>query len=258
MSRSHAFLAACALALAVPALSRAEPAVLSLARAYLGPQSSLDSIQSVHYVGTLERVDPDHDAAPVKGTLDMIFAKPLRQRLRIAGPRTTMLTVLDGYDAWTLVTDNADRSKTRFAWLAAGDIRSLRDTTWENLYYYSKPEQGTVEDKGGATVDGIECERVDFTHGLGAAYERFFDRDTGRLVLTVRGSESIRESGEVLVEGVRFPKVVVSRIKLPSGREVVSTASFTSITLNENLPPSAFAAPTLLPGTPPAPTSKTK
>ncbi len=239
-----------ALLLLACAPARAEPAIVSLARAYLGPESTLDSLQSIHYVGSLDRTETGPKALPPShSTLDMVFVKPLRQRLVVRGANVTFTTVLDGYDAWDLQAPNADPSRFRLRWMPAADIKKLRANTWENLYYYRADEGGAVEDKGGATIDGIACERVDFSHGEGIVYARYFDRDTGRLVLTVRDSDSFRESGEVRVEGIRFPKSIVSVSTGRSGITVTSTATFERITINEPLDPELFARPNLAPGT---------
>ena len=108
-------------------------------------------------------------------------------------------------------------------------------------------DEVAVEDKGPATVDGIACERVDFVHGPAIVFERYFDRDTGRLVSTLRGPETMRESGEIRVDGIRFPKTVVSVQKTASGKDLVSTVTFDSVVLNEPVGPDLFAAPSLLP-----------
>jgi hypothetical protein len=195
---------------------------------------------------TLERRDPDNaESAPIVDALDMTFAKPLRQRLVVREAKVTRTTVLDGYDAWDRTQDNSDASKFRLTWLGAGDIKTLRANTWENLYYYRSPEGGSVEDMGPATIDGIACERVDFTHGPGIVYERYFDRDTGRLVLTVRGQEMIRESGEIRADGIRFAKTIVSTTKAPSGKDQVTTVIFDSVTLNEAVPANLFTVPSI-------------
>ena len=222
--------------------------MVGLARAYLGPDSTLDGITSIHFVGTLDRVDPGHPAGgPVHGALDLVFAKPMRQRLVVRTEKTTLTTVLDGYDAWDHLQDNSDPSRFQLKWLSVGDIKTLRANTLESLYFYrGLQEAGSVEDKGPATVDSVACERVDFTHGPGIVYERFFDRDTGRLVLTVRGQESIRESGEIRVDGLRFAKSIVSVTRMPKGGDLVSTVTFTSITLNEPPAAGAFEAPSIV------------
>jgi len=64
MSKLSANVLACACALAASAAVDAEPAVIGLARAYLGPDSTLDAITSIHFVGSLERLDSGH---PEKG-----------------------------------------------------------------------------------------------------------------------------------------------------------------------------------------------
>jgi hypothetical protein len=244
-------LAACALALAAPAPLRAEPAVVGLARSYLGPESTLEGINTIHFIGTLDRVDPARPTDPNDhATLDMVFEKPLRQHLEIHGAKGTRTTVLDGYDAWDLVRPAADPTRVRLNFLPPAEIKTLRANTWENLYFFKAPAWGTEEDKGPATVDGIECERVDFIHDPATTYARYFDRDTGRLVLTVRGGETLRQVGEIVVDGIRFPKSVVSTGKGPTGKEVVSTVSFQSITLNEPVSPALFAAPSYTVATP--------
>jgi hypothetical protein len=245
---TKSLIVACAAALLAPCAALAEPAVLGLARAYLGPESTLEGIQSIHFVGSLTWSDPaSAGKPPVTASLDMIFAKPLRQHLVDRREKVTRTTVLDGYDAWDYDQSNADPTKHRLTWLTVGDIKTLRANTWENLYYYQVPEGGQVEDMGPATIDDIACERVDFTHGPGIVYERYFDRDTGRLVLTVRGKESIRESGELRVDGVRFAKTIVSTTKASSGGSVVTTVVFDSVKLNEPLAPDLFAVPSIAP-----------
>jgi hypothetical protein len=61
---------------------------------------------------------------------------------------------------------------------------------------------------------------VDFIHGPDNVFERYFDRDTGRLVKHPQRPETIRESGEIMVNGVRFPKTIVSVIKKASGKDL--------------------------------------
>jgi hypothetical protein len=248
MSKPMPRIVACAGALLACAAARAEPAVVGLARAYLGPESTLDAVTSIHFVGSLERVDPDHaDKGSIRGTIDLIFAKPLRQRQVVRLHDATETTVLDGYDAWDLLQDGADPAKHVLTWMGAADIKAIRASTWENLYFF-RPNRGevAVEDKGPATADGVACERVDFVHGSGIVFERYFDRDTGRLVSTTRGPETLRESGEIRANGVRFPKTVVSVQKTASGKDLVSTVTFDSVVLNEPVGPDAFAAPSLV------------
>jgi hypothetical protein len=242
-------LLACACALITSVAVHAEPAVIGLARAYLGPDSTLDGIKSIHFTGSLERLDTEHaDKGPIRGAIDLIFVKPFRQRQIVSSEKATETMVLDGYEAWDLLQDKADPSRHVLSWLSAGDIKSLRASTWENLFFFRGLKgEGAVQDKGPATMDGVACERVDFVHGPEIVYERYFDRDTGRLVFTVRGPETIRESGEIRVEGIRFPKTIISVRKSASGKDLISTVTFDRIVLNEPQGPDVFAIPVLVP-----------
>ena len=50
--------------------------MVALARAYLGPQSTLDAITSIHYVGSLDRLDPTKgDKVTVHASLDLTLVK---------------------------------------------------------------------------------------------------------------------------------------------------------------------------------------
>lgn len=249
MSKLFPSILACACALAAPAGVHAEPAVIGLARAYLGPDSTLDGITSLHFTGSLERLDSEHaDKGPTRGKIDLIFVKPFRQRQVLLWEKGSETTVLDGYDAWDYRQDGADPSKHALTWMSATDIKALRASTWENLYFFrSLGGEGEIEDKGPATVDNVVCERVDFIHGPGIVFERYFDRDSGRLVNTVRGPETIRESGEIRVDGIRFPKTIVSVRKTPAGKDLISTVTFDNILINEKLPPDVFATPSIAP-----------
>jgi len=49
------------------------------------------------------------------------------------------------------------------------------------------------------------------------------------------------------VDGIRFPQKIVSSDKTADGKELVSTATFDRIVLNEQIPTGLFAAPNILP-----------
>ena len=247
MSKARFRLLFSALVLMAPSAARSEPAVLGLARAYLGPESTLEGLKTVRFIGTLDRVDQAPGSPVIHNELDMVFEKPLRQHMVLKGPKVTITTGLDGYNGWDLLQDSTNPARQRLKWLDVQDLRTLRANTWENLYYYKTPEGGSVEDKGPETVDGVDCERVDFDHGAGVVYQRYFDRDTGRLVQTILGEETFKESGEQHFYGIRFPKTIVSTVKGPKG-VFTATATFTQVILNENLPDSLFAVPSTPPG----------
>ena len=77
-------------------------------------------------------------------------------------------------------------------------------------------------------------------------FYRFFDLATGKVVYseTETGS-TIREHGEIIVNGVRFPKSIVTVSKNPAGQPQSVTITFDKITINETFPPNFFSVPSL-------------
>jgi len=233
----------------------AEPAIIAVARARLGSDAALDAVTSIHFTGVLDVTDPDDPKKSVSHLpIDVIYQKPLRTRTVIRAEKAIQTKVLDGYDAWQRLEDPADRTKFRLTWLSSEDTKALRASTWENLYYYRGllPPDGTVEDRGPATADGISCERVDFIHARTIVFSRYFEMGTGRLVLTEAGGERVREHGQTVVNGIRFATSIVSTERTPSGKDRVATITFEKIEVNQRFGDDAFAPPNLLPGGPPA------
>ena len=48
----------CVVPFALAVAAHAEPAIIAKARAFLGAESALDAVKSVHYIGTLVTADP--------------------------------------------------------------------------------------------------------------------------------------------------------------------------------------------------------
>jgi hypothetical protein len=232
------------------------PPIVTKARAYLGTDAALAEVTSVHYTGTLLTADT------TTAVIEIIFQKPFRQRITatsdhtVPGPKagdppvvekTIEITALDDYDAWRRLQDAKDPTRWQLTLLDKDQIKRLRANTWENLAYYSHLEQAGVEAKsmGPATINGVACEKVAFRHADDIVFLRYFDKATGRLVLTeTEQGGSIREEGEIMVNGIRFPKKVVTTTR-ENGKELSITVTFEKITLNEVFPESVFAIPEL-------------
>jgi hypothetical protein len=165
------------------------------------------------------------------------------------------VTALDTYDAWRRVQDPKDPSRWRVDLLSKDQIKMLRANTWENLAFYRGLENkgGQVEDLGSSNVNGADCEKVAFRHEPGIVFLRYFDKSTGRLILTETGSGStIREEGEIMAGGIRFPKKVITTTKQADGKERSVTVVFDKIGINETFADSLFAVPTFTPSSAPA------
>lgn len=236
------------LVLAAGAL-RAEPAIIAKARAFVGTEEAINAVKSIHYVGSLVTPDPTDAKKLTYVTLDLILQSPYQQRSSSTSDRSVETTGLDGYDAWHRVGDPKDPKVARLQIVGKDKIRQLRANTWENLSFYRglEREGGKVVDLGEATADGVKCQKIGFMHAGNLAYFRYFELATGRLVLTENeAGTTIRERGEIRVNGVRFPKSILNTVKTPDGKELSVTITFDKVTVNESFPASTFAIPSLV------------
>lgn len=250
----RSFYALVALALGAMLPARADPAAewLAKARAYLGPESALNAVDSLHFEGMVETVERVPDPAdpgktierPVRLGIDIIFQKPMQQRQILRSDQVERITSLDGYDAWEKVSERTKPGSPRILLLDPANIKRLRATTTENLSFYSiqGPFARDLRMLGDVTVDGRACAKFAFTHDNGSRFVRYFEKSSGRLIKTEidKGGE-IREEGELLAGGIRFPRKLVN--KSPDGR--ITTITFDQVTVGERFPAETFAVPTV-------------
>lgn len=248
MSFSFARMWVAAATLAVGSLQAAELPIVAKARAYLGSEAALNSVRTIHYTGTLVTVDPADANKQTRAAVEIIIVKPDRQRVTITSDTTIETTALDVYDAWTRVTAVSDPTKWKQSLLSADQIKRLRANTWENVAFFRGIEEirGRIEDQGITTRDGVACQKVAYIHGPNIVFTRYFDVATGRVVLSETESGIIREQGEIIASGVRFPKSMVTTHKNPNGQSQDVTITFDKITLNESFPAQLFEVPSLL------------
>lgn len=244
----------CALLLLLPAcLAWADVRIdqgLAKARAALGSDEMLDSIRDLRFIGTVESVQqvPSKDdptkmvEEPRRWAIDIAFQKPYRQRILLRSEATVEITALDGYDAWIKRVEVGREAEARANLLGSQQIKQLRANTWVHLSFFRGIESvgGSITYEGETEIDGVACYVMVFSHAGNIRFTRYFEKSTGRVVKMVNESGGeIREQGEIIVQGVRFPKTLIN--KSPDGR--VSTITFESIKVNEALPASEFALP---------------
>lgn len=223
---------------------------IAKARAAVGTEKALASISSVRFIGTVETVqkiptkdDPAKtEDKTIRLGIDIIFQNPYRQRIVLRSDNGLETTVLDGYDGWIRRSEIGKEAEAQFTLLESTQIKRLRANTWENLSFYRGIEKrgGRVEYQGEADVEAKPCIVLDFLHTDNISFTRYFEKSTGLLIKTVteNGGE-IREEGEIIVNGIRYPKVLIN--KSPEGQ--VATITFDSIKVNEPLPAAEFAVP---------------
>lgn len=232
-------------------LARAgEPAIIAKARAYVGSEDVLNAVRSIRMRGAF-MVTSGPSGVPESKTpsqVDIIFQKPYQHHLVVTSELGVRTLALDGFDGWESGRFPATATPT-LRLLTPDQVWVLRADVWENLGYYRgiEAEGGRVEDQGPATVDGVACEKIAFIHAPDQppiAYYRYFDLATGRLVFTeTSGGLQIREQGEKIVDGIRFPEKIVTSHKPGKGSQTVTTLTVESVTVNETFPDSLFAVP---------------
>jgi hypothetical protein len=248
-----------AMGVALPAPAQTADAIIAKARAYLGGDAALNAVNSVHFSGVLE---PDNATPagpkPANAAIDIIFQKPYQQRIVATGADSVETTALDGYSAWQRIQEVRNRNRWKLSVMGPDQIKRLRANTWENLYFFKDIEQrgGHTEVLGPATVDGQPAVKVAFLHEAGIVFYRYFNPETGRLLLTeTEQGGSIREEGEIMVNGLRFPQKVTQTVKgvdakgQPAERKLAMI--FDKITINETFPESYFDLPLAGPSGPP-------
>lgn len=227
-------------------------AIIAKARSAVGSEAALNAVKSIHFTGkfsAIAKVPVNGDVKnlkeePVVLSLDIVFQKPYQQRMIRRSATQVETTALDDYDAWVKIADVADEKKWRLQLLDTRQIRALRANTWESLSFYRGIEKdgGTVEFAGETELEGKACNKLIFSHADGIRFTRYFDKSSGRLLRTdTENGNQIREEGETVVAGVRFPRALITRAA--DGK--ISTITFDSVKVNEPVSASEFAMPGL-------------
>jgi hypothetical protein len=220
------------------------------ARAALGGEKALTGICAVRFSGTVETIQkiPSKDdptkmvETPIRLAIDISFQKPYRQRIVLRSDKTVETTALDDYIGWIRRAEIGRENQAQLTLLESSQIKRLRAKTWDELSFYRGIEArgGRMDYQGEADVDGKTCVVLAFVHAPTIIFTRYFDKTTGLLLKTVteNGGE-IREEGEIIVAGIRYPKVLIN--KSPDGQ--VATITFDRIKVNEPLPDAEFDVP---------------
>jgi hypothetical protein len=230
---------ACALLAATSAFAAGADAIIARARSYLGSEAALDSVKSLRFSGTIAEGDE------TRGTIVITLEKPFQQRIERTIGDEREVTALDEFDGWTRSENLKDPEDWSLTLLTRDHIRRLQANNVENLNFFKGAERrgGSVELRGDATIDGVACVKVAFMHGHGIEFVRYIDKATGRLVMTeTENGGQIRERGEQIVSGIRFPTSLESTLE---GRTVVIT--FDSVVVNGDYPDSLFEVPSVMP-----------
>jgi len=220
---------------------------IARARAFVGTEEAINALRSVHFSGVLETTEMTPEGPrSVEAKLEIIFQRPFRQRIVVTRDDRTEITALDDYEGWQRVDLGEEPRRWRLTLLGREQIRRLRANTWENLAFFRGLDErgGRVEDLGLFQTGGVRTRKLAFVHASDIVFYRYFEEETGRLVLTEteRGGR-IREEGEIRVGGLRFPSKIITTNKLADGSEREVVVFFERISINETLPDDFFTVP---------------
>jgi len=215
-----------------------EPAILAKARSFVGPAAKLEGIKSIHYQGILSSDDGK------KHAFELIYQKPYQQRLMATSDAVIEITALDDFEGWQRITDVKDPTRWRQTLLGSTLVKRQRAINFDSLNLFACPPYGQLEDLGPIEVKGRTAIKVAFHHDANIIFYRYFDSSTGKLLRTETAADTtIEEEGEMLVDGIRFPKRVINLTKQPDGTVRRTVIEFDKVTLNETFASSLFAVP---------------
>jgi len=214
------------LALAAPLSAQPTAAqTIAQARVFLGGDAALDRVQSLIYRGTFETADG------VTGQINITLKKPASQHLEIISDDMRRVTAINEFEGWERVSRISNPDEWSMVLIDFNEFRRMRANSWENLFFFKGIERmrGTVADRGMVQFDGRNAHLLVFQYDRDLTYSRYFDPATGQLFATVNDrGQDIRESGERIVDGIRFPAEIVSRV----GDREVMKVRFTEILVN--------------------------
>ena len=233
--------------------SAATRAMIERARSYLGSESALNAMQSVHYTGTLVSTrSRGEESESTVADIEIIFAKDYRQRIEVNSPTNSEVTALDDYEGWQRQANPADLSQWRVSLLGAEQIKRLRANTWENLWFFGDIDRrgGEIRDFGVVDFEGRRLHKIAFAHSSAIVFYRYFNPTTGRLEVTeTENGARITEEGETIVDGIRFPRKVttINTFRDSTGLEEVRKVevTFESVILNARHSSELFAVPSM-------------
>lgn len=214
--------------------------IIDKVRQYLGGDEKLRAIQTLHYIGSFESISSNES-----GRIEIYLSRPMKQRVDVQTDKLHQVSVWNDYEGWITHT-NKSTEQINLTFKNIDELKRGRAETWENLNFFSGIETmfGKVINKGLVKKDGRDAYLLVFRYDENIYYDRYFDPETFAIIATVTSDgEEVKELGEMIVNGIRFPRTVV---RLKNG-EIISTISFDQIYVNSELDPDLFEFPNLMP-----------
>lgn len=202
-------------------------------RSYLGNEAQLDGISALQYQGSYA------PASGLDGNLTLTFKAPHYQKIEFK-TKEALNVICIGENLGYLYSKNLQTGELSRNILGADRYEALKANAVENLNFF-KPKKSTqvsVKHLGPITYEGRAAVGILYSYPNGVAFQRYVDPQFGKVLATTtdRGEKTV-ESGDLMVDGLRFPKMLKS---YDSEGTLINTIEFESIAINPDLPDNFF------------------
>ena len=215
--------------------------IIQKARATRGLDADLNKVDTITFKGAILY------GTGSTGSIEIIYKKPYFHRLTSVIDNALEVSGLDDTEGWLKSAHAAMPDNWSLLILDVDQVYNMRAKVSETLTFFAHPtgRSSKVSYEGIEEIEGRQCHALLYYHGDGIWNLHYFDVETGGLAKTVnnKGIEFF-EKGEVIVDGVRFPKKLISVFYTPEGRDTMEM-SFTSILVNENYSNEIFKMPSV-------------
>lgn len=240
----------CVLAALAPTLATADDAAanqklveetIAKARAYLGAEAKLQAVQTLRYSGVIVFGSGD------SGTVDIVFKKPSSQQINSVVNGMKEVSTLKRTEAWQKVERHDEPGSWTLNLYEVDDILRMQANVRDQFDFMAPPSTrtGKVIFEGEHEIDGVKTRALRYDHGNGRFFLHFVDPATGQVLRSVNDLGMIfMKTGEIVVDGIRFPEKLITRFRTPLGVETLEV-SYSKITVNEKIDDAIFDMPLL-------------
>jgi len=216
--------------------------IIQRARASVGSEADLKAVKSITFKGSILYGNGS------TGTIELAYKKPYFHRLKSVIDNALEISGLDDTEGWIKSAPAATPENWNLVILEADQVYNMRAKVSESLNFYARPtgRSSRVTYEGEHDIEGRTCHALLYYHGSGVWNLNYFDKETGSFAKTVnsKGIEFF-ERGEMMIDGIRFPKKLISVIHSEQGRGTMEI-SLNSIVLNKQYSDDVFKMPSLV------------
>lgn len=210
---------------------------IAKARKYLGGDEALKKIKTISYKGVVIY------GTGQSGTIESVYKQPSYHQTTSVIGKIKETSTLNKTEGWQKVESVDAPGAWSLDLYTVDDLKHMQASVASKLGFLSKPNtiSGRIEYLGTKELDGKSVQVLQYFYTSTIWFRHYIDDETGRVLYTLNDKGFIfKETGEKVVEGVRFPeKIVVS-----AGSEKMEI-SFSEIKVNQPIDNDRFNVPVM-------------